>query len=288
VVAALISPPAALRSLAVVVVLLVVAVVLAGLLGPLGFVGLVTWSLLIGGLVAGGFLIARAGRPLAGAGAIVMPLSTWLAFFVQPPAFVWTGLFFIGAALIALGTRADTPLTTSWPVLMLRTVVGWAWVDNAQDHFINNWVPGGGAFLQQATASAGRPPANFLDAAYQGFLRSVIVPGGEQWASLTLCGELSFGLLLAMGFLTPIATLGLLWHSLNYMLMRGFATHGPYTDKTFFTADLFLLIVLAGLSYGLDAALRRHVPSAVARWLMGASSEETMAAPHPSRQPQPA
>ena len=72
---------------------------------------------------------------------------------------------------------------------------------------------------------------------------------------------------------------GLLWHSTNYILQRGFTPHSGFTDKTFFTVDFVCLVVLAGLVYGADAALRRHAPSAVARWLMGAPSGAREVAP---------
>ena len=271
---AFITPAAVLRSLVVVIVLLIVSISLSGLLGPLGFVGLVTWALLLGGIAVGLFLILRANRAMAGIGAIAMPLSAWMAIFVRPPAFIWTGLFFIGAFLIARGASADTPRERSWPITLLRVMVGWAWVDNAQDHFLNGWVPGGGGFLQAATTNSNRPPLWFLDPAYQGFLKSVVVPAGGQWAALTLCGELAFGLLMAMGVFTPVAALGLLWHSSNYILMRGFVPHGAYTDKTFFTVDLVCLIVMAGLAYGLDAVLRHYVPSSISQVLMGVPGRE--------------
>ena len=283
----LINPASALRALAVTVVLLIVAIGLAGVLGPLGFVGLVTWTLLIGGIAVGLFLILRAGRPIAGVGAILMALSTWMAFFILPPAFVWTGLFFVGAILIAYGTSTDTPQRSSWPITLLRVMVGWAWVDNAQDHFLNGWVPNGGSFVQTATTNANRPPLWFLDPAYQGFLKGVVLPGGGQWVALTMCGELAFGLLIAMGAFTPVAAIGLLWHSANYILMRGFTPHGAYTDKTFFTVDLVCLIVMAGLAYGLDASLRRHVPSSVAQWLLGTPAREVERAPRGQPAPQP-
>jgi uncharacterized membrane protein YphA (DoxX/SURF4 family) len=280
-----ISLNAALRSLAFVLVLLLVSIVLSGILGPLGFVGLVTWALLLGGIVVGVFLIVLAANPLAGAGAILMPASTWMAFFVQPPAFVWTGFFFLGAILIACGASLDTPDKRSWPIALLRVMVGWAWVDNAQDHFLSGWVPAGGGFLQTATNNANRQPLHFLDPLYQDFLKSVVVPGGGQWAALTMCGELAFGLLMAMGAFTPIAALGLLWHSSNYILMRGFTPHGAYVDKTFFAVDLVCLIVLAGLAYGLDATLRRYIPDSLARALTGTTGAPS--APAPTESPRP-
>ena len=63
--------------------------------------------------------------------------------------------------------------------------------------------------------------------------------------------------------------------------MKSFVSHGSYTDKIFFGVDLFCLITLAGLSYGLDASLRHVVPDVV-RGLMGAPDDEEAAAlPHP-------
>ena len=286
---ALISPAAVLRPLVVTLVLLIVAIPLAGLLGGLAFVGLVAWTILIAAVAVGVLLIVRAGRPLAGVGAILMAVSTWIAFYVIPPTWVWTALFFVGTGLVVRGTAEDTPLRSSWPLLLPRVAVGWALVDNAQDHFINNWLPSvqGTGFFQTATGAANRPPRDFLDAAYQGFLKGVVVPNPDQWAALTICGELCFGLLLAAGFLTPIGALGAAWLNGNYMLMKGFTSHSGYTDKTFFSLELFCLIVMAGLAYGLDASLRRHVPSAVAQWLMGTSGEEREApAVAPRRQPQ--
>ena len=68
----------------VVVAFIVVGVILSGLLGPLGFVGLVTWTILLAGIAMGAYVFVRAGKPLVAAGAVLMPLSTWLAIFVQP------------------------------------------------------------------------------------------------------------------------------------------------------------------------------------------------------------
>ena len=116
----------------------------------------------------------------------------------------------------------------------------------------------------------------------------LLLGGVDQWAGLTISGELAFGTLLAAGFLAPIGALGAMWHNLNYMLMKGFVSHGAYTDKAFFAAELFCLIVLAGLVYGLDASMRRYVPAPLAQWLMGLPDQEAARrAPAPRRQPQP-
>jgi uncharacterized membrane protein YphA (DoxX/SURF4 family) len=264
-----------LGALAATAALILVGVLVAATIGS----GRVFYSLaldvLVVGLVAAGALLATKGRPIAGAGAIVTAVATWLAFDYTVPAVVWTVLFLVGVGLAAWGTRADTLDPRAWPLLIPRVVIGWAWLDNAQDHVRGaNWVPGGGAFLTQATNASNRQPGYFLDPLYQGFLRSVVVPNGDVWAGLTIAGEMAFGVLLALGLLTPVAAFGLLWHSFHYFMMKGFVAHGGYTDKVFFAGQLLALVTGSGQVYGLDASLRHHVPSFMARYLMAAPVRE--------------
>jgi uncharacterized membrane protein YphA (DoxX/SURF4 family) len=196
--------------------------------------------------------------------------------------------FLAGIALIILGTRKDVPISAAWSVLLVRTGVGWALVDNSQDHFRTGWLPGGGAFLQIASGAAKRPPSYFLDPLYQSFLRGTVVPNADLWAALTTCGELTFGLLLAVGLFTPVAALGAMFMNGNYMLMKAFVNHGAYTDKVFFLAELLSLIALAGLAYGVDASLRRHAPGWVAYLLMGGRGREAEPTPLRARRAQAA
>ncbi|HEY3083394.1 MAG TPA: DoxX family membrane protein [Chloroflexota bacterium] len=240
-------------------------------------------DLLVIGLVAAGALLAFKGRAIAGAGAVVTALATWVAFDYTAPAVLWTVLFFLGVGLAVWGTRADTLDPGAWPLLIPRVAIGWAWLDNAQDHVRGaDWVPGGGAFLTQATNASNRQPGYFLDPLYQGFLKSVVVPNGDVWAGLTIAGEMAFGVLLALGLLTPVAAIGSLWHSFHYFMMKGFVAHGGYTDKVFFAGDLLTLVTGAGLVYGLDASLRHHVPGFVARYLMAAPVAEHEVVPAPA------
>jgi hypothetical protein len=272
---ALVSRASVVRAIGVTVALVVLAIALANVLGGLAFLGLTVWILAAAITAVGVFLIVRAGRALAGAGALVTAASILIAFFVQPQAWLlWTVLFFVGVILVARGTAADAPDRAAWPLLLPRVAVGWALVDNAQDHFWNGWIPNGGGFLQTATGAANRQPLYFLDPLYQSFLSGVVVPNAGVWASLTACGELVFGTMLAVGLLTPVGAIGAMWLNGNYMLMKGFVAHSAYTDKTFFAVELFCLITLAGLAYGLDASLRRHVPTAVAETLLGAPGPE--------------
>jgi thiosulfate dehydrogenase [quinone] large subunit len=282
----LIGGGAVVRSLVAAAVLIVAGVVLGGIAGSgLGVFGVILWLLVLGIVAAGGLLVAR-GRAIAGAGAIVTAIAVVVAYQYEIPGAVWSVLFFVGVGLVAWGTRADTEHRHAWVILIPRVIFGWAWIDNAQDHFRAGWLPGGAPYLAQATGAANRPPTYFLDPIYQGFLKSVVVPNGDVWASLTMSGELVWGVLLALGLLTPVAAIGLLFQSVNYVSMKSFVAHGSYTDKSFFAADLFLLLTNSGHAYGLDASLRHHVPAWLAPLMGGRASDaiEGMVA-HPAPMP---
>jgi uncharacterized membrane protein YphA (DoxX/SURF4 family) len=147
-------------------------------------------------------------------------------------------------------------------------------IDNSQDHFRTNWLPAlaGTGYVQTATGAANRPPAYALDPLYQGFLKGVVVPNVDVFAGLTICGEMAFGILLAVGMFTPIAALGAMWLHLNYMNMKSFTSHGGYVDKVFFLGELFNLVTRSGQVCGLDASLSRIVPLPIGQALMGLPS----------------
>jgi hypothetical protein len=255
--------------LAVTAVLIAIAIVLAQPLGGIAFLGVAIWGTVLALLAVGVLLIVRGRRPLAGAGTIVMAISVWTAFFVQPQAWLlWTVLFFVAVGLVVAGTRLDVA-NRSWLILLPRVAVGWALVDNSQDHLWGGWLPNGGGFLQAATTASTRQPLWPLDPAYQSFLANVVVPGGGTWAGLTASGELVFGVMLALGLLTPVGAIGAMWLNGNYMLMKGMVAHSAYTDKTFFAVELFCLLAAAGYAYGVDASLRRLVPRSLANLLGG-------------------
>lgn len=261
--------------------LVVLATVLAQPLGGLAVLGLAIWSTIVALVGVGVLLIVRGKHPLAGAGTIVMAASVWIAFFVQPQAWLlWTFLFFIAVGLVVAGTRPDVE-NRSWLILLPRVVVGWALVDNAQDHLWGGWLPNGGGFLQTATTASTRQPLWPLDPAYQAFLSNVVVPGGGTWAGMTAGGELVFGVMLALGLLTPVGAIGAMWLNGNYMLMKGFVAHSAYTDKTFFAVELFCLLAAAGYAYGVDASLSRLVPGRVARLVIGRREALDVRAPAP-------
>jgi uncharacterized membrane protein YphA (DoxX/SURF4 family) len=265
-----------LRSLVVTVALLVVVAALGlGIGSGLALLGVVLWTLTLG-LIAAGLFAATRGRVLAGIGAIVTAISVPLAYQYELPAALWTVLFFVGIALIVRGTAADTTNRAAWPILLPRIAVGWGLIDNSQDHFRTNWLPAlqGTGYLQTATGAANRPPAYALDPLYQSFLKGVVVPNVDVFAGLTICGEMAFGVLLAVGLFTPIASLGAMWLHLNYMNMKSFTNHGGYVDKVFFLSELFNLATNSGQVYGLDATLSRVVPVPIGQALMGLPTSE--------------
>jgi uncharacterized membrane protein YphA (DoxX/SURF4 family) len=234
----------------------------------------VLWTAVVlavaGTAVVGLFLIFRAQRPLAGAGAIVVAVSIVLAYTwrTSPAGVVWTVALLAGAALVIRGTRQDTA-SRWWPLLLPRLIVGWAFIDNGVNDMV--WLPGGGGFLSAATAALKREPS-LLDGGYQPFLQTVVMPRPDTFAGLFLGGELIFGLLLVLGLFGAVGASGAMWLSANIILEKSFMSHGAYVDKTYFVAELFCLIAAAGFVYGLDASLRRYLPPGVSRWLAGAEA----------------
>jgi uncharacterized membrane protein YphA (DoxX/SURF4 family) len=274
--------------LGVAIVLLIVGIAL----GPIVHLsGAAVLAIMVGLIIVGcvglaAYLLRVCKRPLAAVGVVMLAVAVWTAFYLSPqaaPWVIWTVLFFVGVGLIAYDLGKDTARKSWWPLALLRVTVGWAWIDNAQDHFrVGNWLNGeGGGFAQTATGAAQRAPTWFVDSLYQGFLKSIVVPNPDAWAAVTAAGELTFGLMLAIGFLTPVAVWLSLWQSSNYILMKGFLSHGAYTDKVFFVADLAVMLTGAGLLYGVDASLQHHVPAWFAKWFLGTSEPEPVSATSP-------
>ena len=230
----------------------------------------VVWLSAGGALVVGLFLIIRSRRPVAGAGAILAGLAIVVAFLwrTSPSGVVWTLLLLAGALLVVIGTSQDTASPRSWPILLPRLAVGWAFVDNAVNDMV--WVSGGtNGFLNAATNALKREP-QFLDGGYQPFIQGLVLPRPDTFAGLFLSGELVFGLLLVLGLFSAIGASGAMWLSANIILEKSFMSHGAYIDKTYLAAELFCLLAAAGFVYGIDAALAPHLPATLRTWLAGA------------------
>jgi hypothetical protein len=243
------------------------------------------WISILGPVAVGAFLVLRAQRQVAGAGAIVAALSVWIAYFwrTNPGPFLWPVVFIVAVGMIAYGTRREVSTRSAWLLLLPRFVVGWAFLDNAQNDY--TWAFNGGNFLASASSAVQRGPLWLLDAPYQAFLSGVVVGRPDTWGGLFVSGELIFGLLLGLGLFTPIAAWGTMWLSANIIMEKSFITHGAYVDKTYFVVELFCLISRSGLAYGLDAVLGPHVPAGVASTLIGATPGELPSTGARSAQP---
>src|SRR5438034_9154639 len=94
-----------LGALAATAVLIVLGLAVGSALGSGSLFHALALDLLVLGLVGAGALLATRGRPIAGAGAVVAAVATWLAFDYTVAAIVWTVLFFVGVGLAIYGTR---------------------------------------------------------------------------------------------------------------------------------------------------------------------------------------
>src|SRR5215471_543750 len=182
------------RSLLATLAVLLVIMLLAGGLaisGPAIFT-LSIWISILGLMVIGVFFVTRAERPYAGAGAIVAAAAVWIAYFwrTNPGPFLWPVVFLVAIGLIVYGTRQDASIPNGWLLLLPRFVVGWAFLDNAQNDY--TWAFNGGNFLASANTAVQRGPGWFLEAPYTAFLGSVVVGRADTWAGLFVSGELVF------------------------------------------------------------------------------------------------
>ncbi len=97
-----------------------------------------------------------------------------MAYFwrTNPGPFLWPVVFIVAVALVAYGTRREVSTPSAWLLLLPRFVVGWAFLDNAQNDY--TWAFNGGNFLTSANTAIQRGPGWFLDAVYLTFLSGVV------------------------------------------------------------------------------------------------------------------
>ena len=148
------------KSFIATVVLLLAVTLISGGLGISGptILTFSMWISLIGLVAVGAFLIARAQRPYAGAGALVAAVAVWMAYFWRsnPGPFLWPVVFIIAFGLVVYGTRQDVSSPMAWVLLLPRFVVGWAFLDNGQND--STWAFTGGNFLTAANAAVRKLP----------------------------------------------------------------------------------------------------------------------------------
>ena len=147
--------------------------------------------------------------------------------------------------------------------------------------------------------SSGQPVAGFVErnleasaAGYRGFLESVVLPQADRFAQLIVLGEWVTGLSLLFGFLIRLGALSGMWLVLNFMLTKGLPDFEGSQDRLFFASCAVFALSAAGLEWGLDGALRRHLAAnPVTRWLAGIPARLTAVRPpalaRPMRRPRP-
>jgi len=108
------TPEAITRSFIGALALLLVLMLVVGGLGLSGatFLTAAIWLSILGVAAVAAFLIVRAQRPYAGAGAMGAALAVWMAYFWRsnPGPLLWPVVFIIAVGLIAYGTRQDTSM----------------------------------------------------------------------------------------------------------------------------------------------------------------------------------
>ncbi|MHB1645102.1 MAG: TQO small subunit DoxD [bacterium] len=88
---------------------------------------------------------------------------------------------------------------------------------------------------------------------YSNFLNNYVIPNSFLFALLVVIGELTAGLLLAVGFLTPIAAVIGIFLNLNYLLaMYWISPANLGINLTFIICELVIIFSDAGKSLGLD------------------------------------
>lgn len=109
---------------------------------------------------------------------------------------------------------------------------------------------------------------------YRPFIEQIVLPNAGLFARLVTLGEWAIGLSLVLGLCTRIGALIALQMNLNFMLIKGLASAGGSIDRLFFLVSIAFLLASAGLEFGLDAYLARHLGRIpVVGWFAGGRLE---------------
>ncbi len=97
---------------------------------------------------------------------------------------------------------------------------------------------------------------------YKSFLLDTVIPGSHVFATLTALGEVSVGILLLFGFLTPLGA----FFGLLQVVFYGLAVQQQSSGQQGFHVVLFVMMLTflftrAGRQWGIDGWLRERYPS---------------------------
>jgi thiosulfate dehydrogenase [quinone] large subunit len=163
--------------------------------------------------------------------------------------------------------------TTAQGLALTRAAFGLYFLVDALKKTTGGWFTDGDGVTQ----FLGRNMEN-AGATYGAFLAEVVMPNASTFSQLVVLGEWVAGLSLLFGLLTRLGSIVGMWLVLNFMLAKGLLDGEGSNDRLFFVACFAFAAAAAGLTWGLDGALRPILASnPVTRWLAGI--------PEPERRP---
>lgn len=143
-----------------------------------------------------------------------------------------------------------------WTAL-LRLAVGATWIFEAYPQLVTRDTYLGAGFVKLVQSMASGNPWHF----YSNFLDRVVLPHASVFSYLTLAGNLLVGVCLLLGLLTPYAASAAMLLNINYALADGWLNRTYYSlNAVMFFAELLLLAMAAGQTFGVDAVLGSRPP----------------------------
>ena len=144
-------------------------------------------------------------------------------------------------------------LTRAEWLAILRIGIGAWWLESVRHKNLKDFVGGGSmGWVDSLTKDHPIP-------AFANMIRSVSLASQRRrvvtsW--LVVLGELSVGLSLAFGFLTPVGLVVGIFLNFNYLLLAGLKDYGEQGQNTMMILiEVVLLATAAGMTWGIDALL---------------------------------
>jgi thiosulfate dehydrogenase [quinone] large subunit len=136
---------------------------------------------------------------------------------------------------------------------ILRIGVGLWWLESVRHKNLRDFLAGGTmGWVESLTKDHPIP-------AFAGMIQRVSLATKRRrvvtsW--LVVLGEFSVGVSLVLGFLTPVGLVVAIFLNVNYVLLAGLKDYGEQGQNTMMIlAEVVLLAVAAGMTWGLDAAI---------------------------------
>jgi thiosulfate dehydrogenase (quinone) large subunit len=148
--------------------------------------------------------------------------------------------------------------TKLWPLIILRTGLGFLWLKAGFPKLFLMLEPGKMATTLQGWLSD--MPTHWYPW-YQPILRVYIIPHANLFAYLVSFGEVAVGLGLIFGCMTRGVLLAGIFMNINYHLASGYKP-GAFglINLLFILAQLTLLFTTSGRSMGIDSYLNKQYP----------------------------